>query len=146
MAKMRTKLGLAIIVILLVGIGTLALTVLADTSSWEIDLPPFDLPDKGHPTLDSQLNRLVRAEKRGEAASFAEQSNIELIDSSVRVIIECMPGQVDVATEAATGAGATLETSYNNLLQVVVPISRLTALADASSIHFIRLPQYPVPG
>ncbi len=106
---------------------------------------PSEPVEKGNPKLDSQLNQLVRTESRGEAASFAEQSNIELVDSAVRVIIECVPGQLEAATEAATNAGAKLETSYDNLLQVVVPITSLTTLADAQSIHFIRLPQYPSP-
>jgi len=107
--------------------------------------PPVNLPDKGNPKLDSQLNQLVNAESRGEAALFAEQSNIELVDGAVRVIIECMPGQLEAATKAASELGV-VETSYRDLLQVVVPITSLTALADAASIHFIRLPQYPLPG
>jgi len=109
------------------------------------DLPPLELPDKGNPKLDSQLNQLVHAERNGETASCAEQSDIELVDGAVRVIIECVPGQLEAATEAATNAGAKLETSYDNLLQVVVPITKLSTLADAESIRFIRLPQYPSP-
>lgn len=109
------------------------------------NLPPSDLPDKENPKLDSQLNQLVRAERRGEATSFAEQSNIELVDGGVRVIIECVPGQLEAAIEAATDAGAKLETSHDNMLQAVVPITSLTTLADAASIHVIRLPQYPLP-
>jgi len=57
----------------------------------EQDLPPIELPEKGNPKLDSQLNQLVHAERNGETASFAEQSNIELVDGAVRVIIECVP-------------------------------------------------------
>ncbi len=64
---------------------------------------------------------------------------------SVRVIIECVPGQLEAASEAATNAGAKLEASYENLLQVVVPVASLSTLADAVSIHFIRLPQQPLP-
>ena len=108
-------------------------------------LPPT-LPDKGNPKLDSQLNQLIQAEELGEAASFAEQSSIELVDRSVRVIIECVPGELEAATEAATNAGAKLETSYRNLLQVLVPIASLNTLAEEASILFVRLPQYPLPG
>ncbi len=148
MIKTGRRLGIriTIVVILLVSILVLALVPVACTRGRDTtNLPPLDLPDKGHPKLDSQLNQLVNAEKRGEAASFAEQSSIELVDGGVRVIIECVPGEIEAATEAATNAEARLETSYNNLLQVVVPITSLTTLADAASIHFIRLPQYPLP-
>ena len=146
MVKIRRRLGITIIVVMLVSISILVLVPVACTSGQDIiDLPPSDLPDKGNPKLDSQLNQLVDAERRGEAASFAAQSDIDLVDGAVRVIIECVPGQLEAATEAATNAGAKLETSYDNLLQVVVPITSLTTLADAVSIHFIRLPQYPLP-
>jgi len=110
-----------------------------------MNLPPSELPDKGNPKLDSQLNQLVRAESRGETASFAEQSDIELVNGSVRVIIECAPGQLEAASEAATDAGAKLETTHDNMLQAIVPITCLITLADADSIHFIRLPQHPLP-
>ncbi len=140
MVKAKRVLGIIIILALLV------LVPVACTSGQNIiNLPPSNLPDKGNPKLDSQLNQLVDAEGRGEAASFAEQSNIELVDGAVRVIIEYVPGQLEAATESVTNAGAKLETSYDNLLQVVVPITSLTTLADAESIHFIRLPQYPSP-
>ena len=147
MVKIKRRLGITIMMVMLASIGVLVLGRVAATSDWEIiNLPPFDLPAKGNPKLDSQLNQLVDAERHGEAASFAEQSDIELVDRSVRVIIECVPGQLEAATEAATNAGAKLETSYDNLLQVVVPITSLTTLAEVASIHFIRLPQYPLPG
>ena len=109
------------------------------------DLPPLELPEKGNPKLDSQLNQLVSAQTSKRAASsFVQESNIELVDGNVRVIVECLPDQVDAAAEAASALGV-VETTYRNLLQVVVPITSLTTLADAESIRFIRLPQYPSP-
>jgi len=116
------------------------------TSEQEItNLPSSKLIDEGSPKLDSQLNQMVSAVKRGEAASFAEKSNIDLTNGRIRVVIECAPGQVEAATKAAINAGAEVETTYENLLQVSVPVTGLTALADAESIRFIRLPQQPVP-
>ena len=88
-----------------------------------------ELPPKGNPKLDSQLNRLVDAGSLG----------------TVRVIIESMPDQLEAASEAATNAGAKVETSYGNLLQVMVPITSLTTLASATSIRLIRMPQQPLP-
>ncbi|MFC1933846.1 S8 family serine peptidase [Chloroflexota bacterium] len=109
------------------------------------NLPPIELPEKGNPKLNSQLNQLVSAETRGEVTGFARQRNILLVDGNVRVIIECMPGQLDAATEAASALGASVETSYRDWLQVTVPISRLTALADTRIIRLVRLPWYPLP-
>ena len=107
--------------------------------------PSPTLSEKGNPKLDSQLNQLIQAEKLGDAASFAEQSNIELVDGNVRVIVESLPEQVDATTKAASALGV-VETSYGDLLQVLVPVASLTTLADAASVRFVRLPQYPVPG
>lgn len=145
-AKTERRPGLTItfVVVLFISISVFVLSPTACTSSQDItDLPPLDSQDKGNPKLDSQLNQLVRAERRGEATLFAEQSDIKLVDGSVRVIIDSVPGQLETATEAAANAGAKLETSYNNLLQVVVPVTKLSTLAKETSIHFIRLPQYP---
>jgi hypothetical protein len=108
-------------------------------------LSQMELPPKGNPKLDSQLNQLISAEGRGEVASFAEQSNIELVGGDVRVIIECVPGQIELATEAATKAGARIETSSGDWLQAIVPVTSLTTLANEESIKFIRLPRYPLP-
>lgn len=135
-----------ILVSLLGCIITLALIPVACACGGDIqNLTTFDSANKGNPKLDSQLNQLVLAETRGEAASFAEQSNIELIDGRVRVIVECLPGTLEAASEAATNAGAKLEASYENLLQAVVPVASLSSLAEAESIRFIRLPQQPLP-
>ena len=147
MVKIRGRLGITVMAVLLVSIGALIPVSVACTSGQDVnDLPPLDLPDKGNPKLDSRLNQLISAERRGEAVSFAQQSNIELVDGAIRVIIEYVPGQLEAATEAVTNAGAELETSYANLLQAVVPVAKLSTLADAASIHSIRLPQSPLPG
>ncbi len=146
MVKIRGRPVIVIIAVLLVCIGVLALVLSSCTPAQDINnLPPLNSPDKGNPKLDSQLNQLVSAEKRGEAVSFAEKSNIEMVDGAVKVIIEYLPGQLEAATEAATNAGAKPETSYDNLLQAVVPITNLSTLADAESIRFIRLPQQLLP-
>ena len=147
MSRTRKRRGTIVLIVMVVSIGALALIPIACTSSRDVtDLPPIELPEKGNPKLDSLLNQLIQAERRGEANSFAEQHSIKLVNGSVRVIIECVSGQIEAATKAATGAGAGVETSYDNLLQVVAPINSLTTLADASSVRFIRLPQQPLPG
>ncbi len=110
-------------------------------------LPPIEPPppEKGYPGMDSALSQLVVAEIRGEAASYAKSHGIELINGSVKVIIEAMPGELEAATEAATKAGAKIWLSYKNLLQATVPIMKLPALAAEESIRFIERPESPVP-
>ena len=139
--KIRTILSVIIIMALLLSSGLpFGEQPAAAADGEESDLPPLELPEKGNPKLDSQLNQLVSAQTSKKAASFVQESNIELMDGDVRVIVESLPDQVDAATEAATALGASVETSYNNLLQVVVPIAELTALADTPSISLVRSP------
>ena len=106
-------------------------------------LPPP--PAKANPKLDSRLNQLVAAEQRGEAASFAQQQNIELVAKKVRVIVEALPEQIEAARKAVSTVG-TVEASDGNLLQALVPVSGLPVLAELSSIKLIRLPMQAVPG
>ena len=145
LSQIRTILSVIIIVALLLGSGLpFGEQPTAAADGEELDLPPIELPEKGNPKLDSQLNQLVSAQTSKRAASFAQESNIKMVDGNVRVIVECLPDQVDAAAKAA-GALGVVETSYRNLLQVVVPITSLTALADAPSIRLVRLPWYPLP-
>ncbi|MBI4267223.1 MAG: hypothetical protein HY662_00380 [Chloroflexi bacterium] len=100
--------------------------------------------EEGNPKLESRLNELVRAEERGEAVSFAQQNNITLVDNRVRVIVEVLPGQMAAVTQAAGKLGI-VETSYQNLLQVVIPVAHLTALANEPDVRLIRFPLSVVP-
>jgi len=140
--QIRTILSVIIITALLLGSGLLSggqLTATADGE--EQNLPPLEILEKGNTKLDSQLNQLVSAQTSRRAASFAQESNIELVDGNVRVIVECLPDQLDATAEAASDLGI-VETSYDNLLQVLVPVSQLTALADEPGIRLVRLPWY----
>jgi len=104
------------------------------------DTPP---EDNGNPKLDSTLNDLIRAEEQGKAEEFARQRSIELIDGRVTVIIECEPGQAEAVAAAASALG-NVELSIRDLIQVVLPITNLAALADIPGVHLVRLPVHPV--
>ncbi len=110
----------------------------------DLDLPQIELPEKGNPKLDSQLDQLVSAERRNQVTSFAQQSNIAMVDGNVRVIVECLPDQVDAIVKAASALGV-VETSYRNLLQMLVPVPQLAILADTPGVHLVRMPWYPLP-
>ncbi len=124
--------------------GTDNQTVPPATSDYKgVDLPPIPDPAKGNPKLAPHLEQLIEAEKRGELESWARQRSITLVDGSVRVTIDCAPGQVEAAAKAATNVGAKPGTSYENLLNAVVPITSLITLANEESIISIKLPPPP---
>jgi peptidoglycan hydrolase CwlO-like protein len=110
-----------------------------------IDIPPVELPEKGSPKLESVLWQLSAAWEKGETASFSTQRDIDVVGGGVRVIIEAMPGQALAAATAAEALGFNVEASYDNLVQVVVSVPGLIALAEDPAIRFMRLPYVSVP-
>ena len=105
-------------------------------------------PKTGNPKLESHLNRLITAYERGEAEAYAAPRDIEVLEGDrVRVSIKCVTGQVEAAARAV-GTLGTVEiiVSRYDLIQAVVPIANLTALAEAESILRIRLPDQAVTG
>jgi len=143
-ASMLKKTVLLALVVVFLLAGLLSIPGCISNNEEGEDLPPLlEEPDKGNPNLDGHLNDLIRAEERGEAELFASRSgDIELVDGSVMVIIECLPGQVEVAAESVAAYGIVELTTRRGLIQALVPITSLTALAEAEGIRRVRLPVY----
>jgi hypothetical protein len=102
-----------------------------------------ELPAKENPKLDSQLNQMVASQNQRQMAVMAQENSFELVEDNIRVIVECLPGQVSSIVQAASDLGI-VETSHRDSLQVVVPVSRLTALADTPGIQLVRMPMQPM--
>ena len=134
-------------VVLLLIAGIAAGVVLA--RSEVIDLGWFKPEvDKGHPKLDSALNQLVtvyHAEGISEARAFARQSGIDMKDDKVRVVIEAEPGREHEVISMAEALGSEVDTTYENLVQAMVPVAQLKALADDANVKLVRLPSKPMP-
>lgn len=112
--------------------------------------PPFqatpapERPKDWNPNLDSGLNQLIEAQKRGEADTFAQQAKIDLVNGSVRVTIFCASGQAEAVAKAATEAGAKqLCIRSGNRITAEVPITSLTTIANMDSVTSIELPVQP---
>jgi hypothetical protein len=116
------------------------------------------VPEKNTPKrpaftrLVSPLERAIVADSLGEADLMAQQDPLFapwLVDGKIVVIIQTIPGQAEVATKAVTRVGGEVDPSgtiiERDLVQAVLPISKLTILAREESIHTIRLPEPPVP-
>ena len=83
---------------------------------------------EAYPKLDSTLIQKVESDSAG----------------TIRVIIEAVPGRTAEVIERVTALGAVVETSYENLIQVVAPTSLLPSLADDEAVRLIRLPLRPI--
>jgi len=148
----RRKITVSTIILLLCFLlpllsALVATTVSQATSQDEqiFQVPDIKLPEQGHLKLQSELFQLIEIENRGEASAFVQRSGVDLVDGMVRVVIEAAPGQARLAAQAAETLGTMVETIHADWVQVVIPISMLTALADTPSIDSVRLPQIPWP-
>ncbi|MFC2027134.1 thrombospondin type 3 repeat-containing protein [Chloroflexota bacterium] len=120
------------------------MTIASDGNGEEApDGLPIELPRKGNPKLDSQLNQMVSTQNELQMSVMTQKSSVQLVENSVRVIIECLPGQVGTVVQAAGELGV-VETSYGDSIQVMIPASQLISLANDPGIQLVRLPQQPM--
>jgi len=133
------------ITLLLIGI-TLCVIPACNSNQGATDLPPPERPAHWHPKLDSAISQLIDAEEQGdtELLDMAAQFG-HIVDGGVRVVIECEPDQAEAVAEAAANVGAEIQGISSDAVSAVVPINKLTTLADIPGVHFVRLPVYPVP-
>ena len=102
----------------------------------------------GPPRLDSHLARIVDAFRQTGiegASATAAQLDIDLQGDAVRVIIKARPGPTATTIAVARSHGAAVEGTYQNLVQALVPIASLEALARTGPVEFVRPPLRAVP-
>jgi hypothetical protein len=100
------------------------------------------------PRLDSRLARVLEAFAQGgagEAAAKAQESGIELHGDRVRVIVETSEGTGDEAAAAARHLGAAVEGRHDGLVQALVPLAALDALARSGPSQLVRPPLKAIP-
>ena len=105
-------------------------------------------PPDHTPRMDSRLARVLEAFNSGgtsEAVSVAESLDIDMDGEGVRVIVESSSGQSDKARAIAADLGATVEGSHDGLVQVLVPLAALDALARSGPSQLVRPPLKAIP-
>jgi len=89
-----------------------------------------------HPKIESVLLQLANASDRED---FAQVHNLHMENGNVRVV-------VDLLDETSKLPGyAVEETRYRDKVQVLVPVEKITALAQETNVTFIRAPLEPYP-
>ncbi len=94
--------------------------------------------------LDTSLNQLVFAETRGETEAYAARHAIELVDGSIRVVIDGRPEELSATVKTAARYG-TVETKgrITGNVRVLIPITSLRALTEEENIRKVRVPEKP---
>lgn len=141
----RTITGLAIAASLIFTVP--AATVKAEPGGNNEKAPELDAEwlKKGNPKLDSGLNRLAAtANDTMQFRAMAQQADIKIKDNRVRVTVECQPGQKEQGLELVRGAGE-VESTYGDMVQALLPVNTVNALAENPAVRYIQLPYQPVP-
>jgi hypothetical protein len=125
---------------------------------WRIaDLPPLaDQAQPVHPKLDGALNRVynlyLAKGLSGAKELVARRGMIDMEGDMIRAVAVgrtrgLMAGDFGVARIKSDilRLGGRVETSYNELVQCLIPINALAAIADLPEIELLRLPLKPRP-
>ncbi|MFC2164016.1 S8 family serine peptidase [Acidobacteriota bacterium] len=134
------------------------------------NLPPINDDERNsHPKIESNLYRLMKvyfAQGLEEATRFALLRGIKIEGDTVKIVTEVMTvrdidkvingeklpeksnevqEKVHIVNRYIRALGGSVETTYNNLIQSVVPIYILQNLADYPDVEYLRLPKKPYP-
>jgi hypothetical protein len=114
------------------------------TNNFTANLTLTNLPSKGNPKLDSTLSVLASQNATAPIGPLMAGISPQTAEGTVRVIVEASKGQTNNVSTSARALG-TIEGSYGNLIQMVVPASKLTTLSGLPNTKFVRLPEKPLP-
>ncbi|MCK4736238.1 MAG: hypothetical protein KAT65_27545, partial [Methanophagales archaeon] len=113
-------------------------TTTASEEDLNLDIAPKPFKE---PKMESVIAQIVKVSESNpaEVQSFATAHEISITDEKIRVILEQMDG------EASLDYAIEIEATYKNLVQALVPISRIKEIANDPSVQYIRLPLRPCP-
>lgn len=112
------------------------------------DVQDIEGPSKSNPKLGSSLSQLLDARRQKgltEMQDFAAQHMMTLDGDRVQVVIVTTPAAIDDLKRVVEARGGEFQSHYANLLQALVPIEALEALAERPDVQLVREPQRPVP-
>ncbi len=98
--------------------------------------------------LSSALAQIVEGYPSGAAKLSSQVGSAvdSIIDGKIKVIVEASVDDTDVLISSISNMGASVETSYGNLIQVESSIELLPEIANLSEVGFVRLPVLALPG
>lgn len=112
-------------------------------ASRDVDLdfsPPARAENRKLQTPLARLSAVVRAYGQPGAQVIADSMNVPLQNGAVRVIAEARPGRTDDVSRRAASLAIPVEGTYQNLVQLLIPVTLLDTLAQDPAVAFVRLP------
>lgn len=75
---------------------------------------------------------------------YAKPIVIPVTSQAVRKVVECDTGKESSVESALRGMGITVETSYEDMIQVTMPMNKITEVAAIPGVRSVIDPQYAV--
>lgn len=112
--------------------------------------------EASHPKIGNALYQLYQVyQARGfkAAARFAKRHGMEMRGRAVQVVAETeasgnafeLQAAVDLTSLTVEELGGVVQTTHNHLVQNMIPLDALQALAENATVRTVRLPMKPVP-
>ena len=126
--------------------GAAAREVAADADVVDLDLlPPLKTGNRKLQTPLDRLSAALHANGEPSAEVAARSMAVPLENGRVRVIAEAQPGRAPDVSQRAASLGIPVEATYQDLVQLLVPVGLLEALTQNPDVALIRLPVPRVP-
>jgi hypothetical protein len=112
--------------------------------------------DSQHPFMESalaQLNDVYLTQGLRAARRFAGRRGVLVQGGMVQVVVEAAQSGTDIELQASAamagravmGLGGRVEVVHRNMVQNMIPLGSLQALAENAAVRFVRLPLRPIP-
>ena len=95
------------------------------------------------PGIDSalaQVSTTTKSQGAAAALAVAQASGLAVQRGLVRVIVEARSGDTAAASAAVKAVGGTIDGSYANLVEALVPPAALSTLATDPAVAYVRPP------
>jgi len=140
--KRITVIALIVIVALLLAFPGAGQILSAEGEAGLENLTGWEPVKKGHPKIESRLYNMVNKGKEEvvESSSVVKREALGTGEEKIRVIVEVASGSEETVTEDIRSLGGEVEISYNNMIQVLIPLSQIETLSNNDSVKLVRLP------
>ncbi len=144
---MRVDKVIIIFTLILFVVGTSIVSIAGDSSEEHLDVAiGKGVKDIESHKIESVLSQMVHKSETSPAdlTSFAKKHGITLTKEKVRVVLE-LDSASEVNLKTLEGGGCIIETAHDNLVQALVPVSKIHQLSNLSFVQFVRTPRIPTP-
>ena len=101
-----------------------------------VELPPLERGEIEYPNMDSRLTHIYNS-----ADQHAVAASTNSMEDRIRVVLVMEYPDAPIPENL----GIEVEISYEELVQVVIPVGNLAKIADDENVRLVRMPSIPVP-